>query len=264
MPDTFFNTFRPLLAPTAQAVNLGPRGGVASNGAAMPRNRSGTPAQTRVAPVLAFIAAPAQCLALKLDYADNALTHEIHFMHPAGSSQIEAALRDASPRAILIDAALIQRLGLSAALELRLRFPAPAWILAGQTPSECWTDLIVLCRARGSIEWRQAPRTIGRAIDTVLDGDLWFPRSTLKALYFALLAMHHDADPIPGHHDAPLEGHGHAALTHREAESLALMRKGLTNKQIAQHLGISVNTVKKHLAHAFEKAGLHSRRQTLV
>ncbi len=41
-----------------------------------------------------------------------------------------------------------------------------------------------------------------------------------------------------------------------------LMRRGLTNKVIATRLGISVNTVKKHLSSVFDKRGLHRRRQT--
>jgi len=53
------------------------------------------------------------------------------------------------------------------------------------------------------------------------------------------------------------------SLTPREAQSLELMRQGLTNKQIALRLQISVNTVKKHLKNAFDKRGLHTRRQGL-
>jgi DNA-binding CsgD family transcriptional regulator len=39
------------------------------------------------------------------------------------------------------------------------------------------------------------------------------------------------------------------------------MRRGMTNKQMAERLDISVNTIKKHLASVFEKRGLHGRRQ---
>ena len=53
-------------------------------------------------------------------------------------------------------------------------------------------------------------------------------------------------------------------LTAREDEVLSLMRRGMTNKQIAERLDISVNTVKKHLAHLFAKYGLHGRRQQIA
>jgi DNA-binding NarL/FixJ family response regulator len=42
---------------------------------------------------------------------------------------------------------------------------------------------------------------------------------------------------------------------------MALMRRGLSNKQIADRLRISVNTAKKHVSNALEKRGLHKRRQ---
>ncbi|MGH3474331.1 MAG: LuxR C-terminal-related transcriptional regulator [Aeromicrobium sp.] len=48
-------------------------------------------------------------------------------------------------------------------------------------------------------------------------------------------------------------------VTKREAEVLALVAEGLTNRQIAQQLVISEKTVASHLAHVFTKVGLQSR-----
>lgn len=48
-------------------------------------------------------------------------------------------------------------------------------------------------------------------------------------------------------------------LSKREAEVLALVAAGKTNPQIAQHLTISVKTVKKHLEHIFSKLNADSR-----
>jgi DNA-binding CsgD family transcriptional regulator len=50
--------------------------------------------------------------------------------------------------------------------------------------------------------------------------------------------------------------------TCREREIVELLRRGLTNKQIAQQLGIMEETVKKHLQHIFDKYGV--RRRALV
>ena len=36
------------------------------------------------------------------------------------------------------------------------------------------------------------------------------------------------------------------------------------NNVVLERLNISVNTVKKHLAHAFKKRGLHNRRQSIA
>jgi DNA-binding NarL/FixJ family response regulator len=48
-------------------------------------------------------------------------------------------------------------------------------------------------------------------------------------------------------------------LTDREREVLNLLVKGLTNKEIAEKLVITPNTVKRHLKAVFEKLGIHTR-----
>ncbi len=49
------------------------------------------------------------------------------------------------------------------------------------------------------------------------------------------------------------------ALTTREREVLDLLAQGLTNKEIAEKLFITTNTVKRHLKAVFEKLDVHTR-----
>lgn len=49
------------------------------------------------------------------------------------------------------------------------------------------------------------------------------------------------------------------SLTRREREVLELLAQGLTNKEIASALFISINTVKRHLRAVFEKLDVHTR-----
>ena len=53
-------------------------------------------------------------------------------------------------------------------------------------------------------------------------------------------------------------------LSPREQEILALVAQGLTNREIAQQLSISPNTVKVHLSNVFEKAGVSSRTEATL
>ena len=48
-------------------------------------------------------------------------------------------------------------------------------------------------------------------------------------------------------------------LTTRELEVLALLKQGLTNKEIAEALVISDNTVKRHLKAIFVKLDVNTR-----
>jgi DNA-binding NarL/FixJ family response regulator len=53
-------------------------------------------------------------------------------------------------------------------------------------------------------------------------------------------------------------------LTERELEVLGLVARGLTNREVAEVLVISENTVKNHVRNILEKLHLHSRLQAVV
>ncbi len=48
-------------------------------------------------------------------------------------------------------------------------------------------------------------------------------------------------------------------LTARELEILRIAAEGLTNRQIAEQLSLSVNTVRNHMQHVLNKLGAHSK-----
>ncbi len=54
------------------------------------------------------------------------------------------------------------------------------------------------------------------------------------------------------------------SLSEREGEVLRQMTRGLTNKQIAQTMNISYETVKEHVQHVLRKIGLTDRTQAAV
>ena len=53
-------------------------------------------------------------------------------------------------------------------------------------------------------------------------------------------------------------------LTPRELDVLRLAARGHTNKEIAQQLGVWLQTVKSHLHNAYEKLGVRSRREAVA
>jgi DNA-binding NarL/FixJ family response regulator len=53
-------------------------------------------------------------------------------------------------------------------------------------------------------------------------------------------------------------------FSHREKEVLQLLVDGLTNRQIASHLYLAESTVKSHLASAFAKLGVRSRKDAVA
>ena len=55
-----------------------------------------------------------------------------------------------------------------------------------------------------------------------------------------------------------------APLTRRESEVLRQLALGLSNKEIAQALEISYETVKEHVQHILRKLGVADRTQAAV
>jgi len=53
-------------------------------------------------------------------------------------------------------------------------------------------------------------------------------------------------------------------LSEREVEVLGLVAEGLSNREIAHRLYLSVNTVKVHTSNIYGKLGVHSRTQAVA
>lgn len=70
---------------------------------------------------------------------------------------------------------------------------------------------------------------------------------------FRTTQQQRNPDPWPG---ATLE---HLPLTSRERETVQLVTQGYKNKEIAENMSLSVQTVKNHLHSAFQKLGTSDR-----
>jgi len=64
-----------------------------------------------------------------------------------------------------------------------------------------------------------------------------------------------------GQHVENVENGATSALTPRQRELAGLIAQGLTNREIAQGLGISVFTVRHHVSHVLRKLKVKSRAQ---
>jgi DNA-binding NarL/FixJ family response regulator len=69
---------------------------------------------------------------------------------------------------------------------------------------------------------------------------------------------------IQSFREKPSQSRIAAALSERERELLVLMARGLCAKEIAQQLSVSINTVRTHLQHIYEKLHVHSRSEAII
>ncbi len=203
-------------------------------------------ARRKVQPPLAF-----ECGLLASNHFDKCV-YRIDPIMVDRIGELEGYWRSRSPRVLLLDIELIRGAGPGAMEQLRRRQPGIDFLVGCDGPMTV-LDISVFRHVRGCVDWALSADQMTRALDGVMSGLLWFPRSMMQSVCLDLLEGPH----------AALDPHESVAgqLTARECEVLTLMRLGLSNKQIGERLDISVNTVKKHLAHVFEKRGLHRRRQ---
>ena len=109
--------------------------------------------------------------------------------------------------------------------------------------------------ARGYIEAVAHPVQFGQAADTVSQGALWIPAPMMSRLLGILSARM----PEP---KTPAEWQ--EKLSRRELEVAEVVATGVTNRQVAEQLHITVRTVKEHLTSIFSKLGVNDRLQLIL
>ncbi len=105
--------------------------------------------------------------------------------------------------------------------------------------------------ARGIVMKESASSALIAAIRTVMAGGLWLGDAAVSQLT-TTAAPSRPPRPAPA-------GRGDFGLTPREREILTAITEGLSNKDIAERLTLSEQTVKHHLSSIFDKTGMSTR-----
>ena len=127
----------------------------------------------------------------------------------------------------------------------------PVVIISG-TESTSDALLALSAGAMGYVPERSALNTLAQALHLVLTGGTYVPSLTRLP-----------GQPIPEGVPA-MQDWSHLPLTPRQKNVLNLLVQGLPNKLIARELGVSVDTVKDHVAAVLKALGVSSRTQAVV
>lgn len=159
------------------------------------------------------------------------------------------------PDVLLLDLAMPRLTGIEALRELATS-PAHAMRIVILTVAIEKRQIIEALQlgAHGIVLKDAAAQVLIKALRTVLDGQYWVGREPVADLVQYLRRI---APPVPE------AGEQTRRLTRREREILAAIVTGLTNREIAEKLSISEDTVKHHLSRIFDKVGV-SRRLELA
>ncbi len=97
---------------------------------------------------------------------------------------------------------------------------------------------------------------IAKSIHKVNEGEIWLDANTTAAVIRQFAAPTDFAAPAPGSSKTPRD---RAQLSQREREIIVLIAQGYKNKEIAEKMFITEQTVKNHLHNIFDKLGVSDR-----
>lgn len=160
-----------------------------------------------------------------------------------GDQAVQLA-RELAPQVIVMDCALPGTSGLAATRTILETDPSKAILMLSMHSEDTLVRQALDAGARGYILKNAVDLELAAAIRRVAAGELVLDSQLAKP--------------------ATLRGERNAGLTARELEILQLIVNGKSNKEIADDLKLSVNTVAVHRANIMETLGIHKTAELVV
>ncbi len=167
----------------------------------------------------------------------------------------EAALAETErvkPDVVLMDIRMPDRDGLQALEQIKERHPEVPILMMSNYDNPTYVARAMALGASGYLLKGTEKADLVSTIRAVAAGkNAWKPHELRRVA----------ATPLDQVNSGPIS---EASLTQRETQVLKQLALGLSNKEIAKTLHISVETVKEHVHHILEKLGVSGRTQAAV
>ncbi len=174
---------------------------------------------------------------------------DMEIVGEAGSGEEALTLmRETAPDVVLMDVAMPGMSGVEATRRIKRMRPQTAVLALTMHEDEAYFFQMLEAGASGYVPKRAAADDLVSAIRAVREGNVFLYPSLARLLVEDYLNK--------GRSD---ETRGADPLTPREREVLVLIAEGLTNREIADKLVISVKTVDRHRENIMRKLNLHKR-----
>jgi len=177
---------------------------------------------------------------------------DIHIVAEAADGKTAFQLvKKHRPNLALLDVRMPENDGLSCLARIKLDLPNVPVIMFSGFDNPTYLARSVALGAAGYLRKDASRDQIINAIRAVASGEMIWSHDELRRMTGALALPSTGPD-------------SEVSLTKRETEVLKQLAFGLTNKEIAQTLNISYETVKEHIQHILRKVGAADRTQAAV
>src|SRR6266571_3248370 len=167
-----------------------------------------------------------------------------------GREAIEATRREL-PDVILMDVRMPDMDGLEATKKIKEERPRTAVVMLTMHENPAYLREAVRAGAAGYLLKDVSREELVDAIRQVATGGAFIESQMLKGM----LSEMKPQGPVPA---------AARNLTKREREILSLVAEGMSNREIAERLVLSPETVKSHVAAILEKLGVSDRKQAAI
>jgi DNA-binding NarL/FixJ family response regulator len=151
-------------------------------------------------------------------------------------------IQSVKPDVLLLDITLPDRSGFDVLAELRNIETAPLVVVLTWHTEPSYAARAIGAGAHGYVNKAVDPKDLLEAIRAVSRGEQVIPPGVEQML-------------------ASGDGHPASALTAREQQVMEMLARGMTNREIAEHLDISIKTVDTHRGHVLKKLGLRNNSE---
>lgn len=172
----------------------------------------------------------------------------------ANGAEAVEMVRDLQPDVVLMDVVMPELTGIEATKQIKRTNPKTAVIILSAYDDDRYVLGLLEAGVAGYLLKHSCGDQVIQAIRAIHSGD-----AVLDPAVTAKLLLKASRSPR-----STLSSSGGERPTGRELTVLVLAASGLSNKEIATKLGLSLPTVKSHLVNIFNKTGVGSRTEAVL